>query len=135
MLTNVILGWLLGLLSIIIIDLNRDRRQKREIEKGIRIELLEIKQRIVGSVYLIASQRGKYDRDLLKWIDENYTDYIGTYVTDNTKKTLKDLIQMSDEELELLSKNPLGWISPDGLDFNSVISSSFRLKSRSCVIY
>ncbi len=61
------LGWLLGLLSPIIVDAITKRHRNVEIRKAIISELGEARLAFAGSVYLLESRFGSYDRALLEW--------------------------------------------------------------------
>ena len=95
-----LLGWLLGILSPLIIDRVKRHHQKEEFKKGLLVELEDVRYRLAGAVYLISSRFGRYNRDLLNWMHKISTDY-------NDQKRLEaieKLMKLSDKEIDALAR-------------------------------
>ncbi|MBI3778746.1 MAG: hypothetical protein HY274_07535 [Gammaproteobacteria bacterium] len=93
----VILGWLLGLLSPLVVQGIRNEYRRREIEKGILAELVDVRFRMASVVYITTIRFGNYDRDLVKWLIPLFEEYQG----ENPKENLLDLLR---KQLELDDK-------------------------------
>jgi len=94
------LGWLLGVFSFLIIDEVKRHFQKKEFKKGLSIELEDVRHRLSGAVYLLCSRFGTYNRDLLNWMFKIYAQY------DDQKmlRHIETLLKSSDEEIDAYAK-------------------------------
>ncbi len=92
-------GWILGLFSPIIIDHIKKKRELDEIKQGLKVELDEIRYRLVGTVYLLASVYGPYDKELIEWLYSELKQYSGTYTKDNQLKVLKSFLELDNQQL------------------------------------
>ena len=61
-----ILGWLLGLLSPVILDWIKNRKKKKELRESFFNDLNDIRGRLIGLVYLTTSKFGNFNRELLE---------------------------------------------------------------------
>ncbi len=95
----VMLGWVLGLFSHIILDHIKKNRELDEIKQGLKVELDEIRFRLVGTVYTLASHYGPYDKEVIEWLYSEFKQYSGTYRKDNTLKYLKSLLEIDNQQL------------------------------------
>jgi hypothetical protein len=86
----IILGWLLGLLSPIIVATVQRHYRHREIRSGIIGELGELRFRMAAAVWLFEGRFGTYDRTMLNWLVSVLESYKGatdaTRLLDNVKK-------------------------------------------------
>jgi len=88
-----LLGWLLGILSPLIIDRVKRHHQKEEFKKGLLVELEDVRYRLAGAVYLISYRFGIYNRDLLNWMHKISIDY-----NDQKKlEAIEKLMKLSDK--------------------------------------
>ncbi len=71
------MGWLLGLLSPVIVDSIKRKREIREVRLGIMTELRELQYRLTGVVFLISKHFGNIDRALLQWAHDIVVEYEG----------------------------------------------------------
>lgn len=62
------IGWLAGVLSPILADLARERRQAGHIRQGIFLELSEARLTCAITFYLVRGRLGRLDRNDLIWI-------------------------------------------------------------------
>lgn len=98
------LGWLLGLLSPIIVDKIRKKHKLEEIKGGLISELDEVKCRLVGAVYLLAPHYETYNKELIEWVYSNLEKYSGGYIKEGTLKALEPLLKLDDGQLAELQK-------------------------------
>ena len=61
-----IMGWLLGLLSPVILDWIKNRKKKKELRESFFNDLNDIRGRLIGLVYLTTSKFGNFNRELLE---------------------------------------------------------------------
>lgn len=61
------LGWLLGLLSPIVVDAIRRKREVKEVKKALLTELSDLQFRLASTVWLASIRTGKFDRSFLEW--------------------------------------------------------------------
>ena len=95
-----VLGWLFGIASPLIVDRVKRHYQKKEFKKGLSIELEDVRYRLSGAVYLICSRFGTYKRDLLNWMYKIHAQY-------NDQKRIErieTLLKSSDEEIDAYAK-------------------------------
>lgn len=95
------LGWLLGIFSILIVDEVKRLFKKKDFKKGLSIEVQDIGYRLSGVVFLLYLRFGTYDRDLLNWMFKIYSQY-------NDQKMLQrieTLLKSSDEEIDAYAKH------------------------------
>jgi len=101
----VILGWLFGLLSPLIVDAVRDSRRKEEIAEGVKTELRELRLRCAMTLYGVYEYLGKWDRSFFSWLVEVLDDYHGehTHRRDNLFVAVKEFLKRTDDELSALA--------------------------------
>jgi len=97
-------GWLLGLLSPIIVDAIKTRYKKEEFRKAIISELKEIQYRLSCNVFLLNRRFGTIDKQLLLWTSKIFKSYTGIYAETRSLETLERQLKLSNEELENLSE-------------------------------
>src|SRR3990170_5337161 len=61
------LGWLLGLLSPIVVDAIRRRREIKEVKNALLSELGDLQFRLANTVWLTSIRAGQYNRSFLDW--------------------------------------------------------------------
>ena len=57
-----LVGWLMGLLSPLIVDSIRRRRERKEIKQALITELQELQYRLASGVFLTTQKLGECDR-------------------------------------------------------------------------
>lgn len=98
------LGWLLGLLSPIIVDTIKRRRELKEFKKALITELREVQFRLMATVYLVATHMGKYDRNLLEWIRPIAERYTGINRIDRIFENVQKHLALTDDQLNIISE-------------------------------
>lgn len=104
--TNILfllLGWLLGILSPLIVDRVKRRYQIDDVKRGILTELKEARSRLAMMAYVIAVRLGGYDRNLLTWIASVLKEYEGSEPKDEALKAIERLSKLTDEQLAALA--------------------------------
>jgi transcriptional regulator with XRE-family HTH domain len=99
-----LLGWLLGIFSPLIVDYVKRRYQKNDVRRGIVTELKEIRSRLGMSVAMLATRLGKYDRNLLIWTERMLQEYEGTEPKEEVLKAIQGLLKLTDEQLAAIAK-------------------------------
>jgi len=99
-----LLGWLLGLLSPLITDAIKHRRERRETEAAIRVELKEVQFRLVGTIWLLATRTERFNRSLIDWMRPIVERYKGLNPTDGVVQTFKSTEGLTDEQLAGLAR-------------------------------
>ncbi|GAH76864.1 unnamed protein product, partial [marine sediment metagenome] len=98
-----LLGWLLGLISPLLVDEMKKYIKKKVIKTGVLTELKEIKFRLAAIVFSINSKYRMLDRELLNWLRPLIKESEGTY----EKKLLKQierLVKLDDEQLKAIDE-------------------------------
>lgn len=99
-----LIGWLLGIFSPLIYDEVKKRQHRKEIRIGILTEFKELRYKLMGSVYLVETRFGNYDRKLLEWLKPIVQDYKGTHKKDNFFKSIESHLNLTDEQLSAISQ-------------------------------
>ena len=74
-----VLGWVLGLFSPLIVSGIERRRDRRIIGSAIRSELSELRFRLMSVAHLIAIRTGTADREFLRWAEPIAQQYEGVH--------------------------------------------------------
>lgn len=107
-----LLGWLLGLLSPLVVDGARKRRQTPALYRALMRELQDLRYRLVMSVYLIQQSRGRLTPEILHWAIPLVEKYDGSYRSNAMVSRLRKLVSGPEDEL-----NPTaGQRAADGVD-------------------
>ncbi|MEM6232092.1 hypothetical protein [Shewanella scandinavica] len=69
---SIFLGWLLGMLSPVIVSRIYRYYKRNDLHSGISKEINHIKERLILTLDTISHTTGSYDRELIKWLLENY---------------------------------------------------------------
>jgi hypothetical protein len=96
-------GWILGLLSPIIVDLIKRQQERQEIQTALTTELQELQFRLLAMVYLIAHEKGVYDRKLLKWIQSTMVNYTGIHRDTTLLNEVESLLKLTHQELSTVA--------------------------------
>jgi type II secretory pathway pseudopilin PulG len=99
----VVLGWLLGIGSPLIVDSIKRQFQKKSLRSAIHTELRELQLRLAMTAYLIASKQGIYDRNLLNWMANICSRYPSEDARSISEK-IQSLLVLSDQQLQSLAE-------------------------------
>jgi hypothetical protein len=78
---SIMLGWLLGMLSPVIVSRITRHYKKNDLHEGILAEVNNVKTRVVFTAHLLCQAYGEYDRDFVRWCLENVDSKNGKYTT------------------------------------------------------
>ncbi|MDO8585928.1 MAG: hypothetical protein Q7T82_02705 [Armatimonadota bacterium] len=96
------LGWLLGVLSPIIVDGIRRRREIAEVKPAIGAELRALQAKLAATTYHIAKRFGAPNRPLLEWVKSVFDAYDGPNADKEQSKAIGALLAYPDAELTVL---------------------------------
>jgi len=103
-----IVGWLLGILSNIIIEKRGAKKIKTETTKGILVEIDELKDFCLSVNLVCARELGKYDRSLFEWLKPSLFKFLEKTkydFQDNLEELLKNFEKLDDhEQYEILKQ-------------------------------
>lgn len=71
-----LVGWVLGLLGPFIIDWIKLRIRKTKTLKAMMTELMQLRMRLVMNRYILERRYGKYDKELLRWVEPRIREYV-----------------------------------------------------------
>ena len=94
-----LVGWLMGLLSPLIVDAIRRRRDRKEIKHALITELQELQFHLASGVYLITQKLGKCDRKFFEWFLPIVEHYEGPFISDQRIEYVKAALKLTDEQL------------------------------------
>lgn len=96
---GVILGWVLGLGSALIVDKVKGREKREVVQRGILTELREVAHRLLFVVFLTKRRHRKMDRNLLEWMQTQIDKYAGPNPKDGVLASVKGLLLQTDADL------------------------------------
>ena len=94
-----ILGWIFGLLSPLIVDSIRRRRDIRDVRSSLRTEIHELHYRLACAAYYIEMRNGLVTRNSLEWLKPILQSYRGLNPVDGLQKSIDMQLALTDEEL------------------------------------
>ncbi|EWG99933.1 hypothetical protein Q427_22255 [Halomonas sp. BC04] len=100
-----ILGWLLGLLSPLIVDAVRRKRIRRDLVKAIKTESEDLQSRVVVSSFLLAQRYGDLSREYLNWLSPKLQAYRGCEPIQRIRDLVDHLISAPDEEFNAMREH------------------------------
>lgn len=100
----IFLGWLLGMLSPIVVNAITKRHRNNEVRKTILSELDWARLSFASNVYILESRFGTYDRQLLEWILPVLKNYKGPNPTEEMAKLVQKHTALSDAELAQIAQ-------------------------------
>ncbi|MCX9440122.1 hypothetical protein, partial [Vibrio cholerae] len=95
---SIILGWLLGILSPVIVSRVTRQYKRDDLHKGIMKEVDHIRERLLGNMHLLSHRTGSFDRELAKWLLEKYSELDA--VNPIILESYKTLLAADDTEFE-----------------------------------
>lgn len=98
-LAYLVLGWMLGLLSPLILDKIKARRERRELAVAIRAEAEDLQYRLACVSFLLAQHCGAVSRDYLLWLRPKLAKYKGREPVESGSKFVEALLKASEDEL------------------------------------
>jgi hypothetical protein len=95
----IFLGWLLGMLSPIVVNSITKRHRNIEVRNSILSELDGARLSFASSVYVIESRFGNYDKQLLEWILPVLENYNGPNPTAEMADVIRKHIALPEAQL------------------------------------
>ena len=83
---SISLGWLLGMLSPVVVSRIQRKYTKKDLYLGIANELRSLKYRLVCTAHILCSEYGNYDKEFLQWCVANIE---GSEQEERSKEILK----------------------------------------------
>jgi hypothetical protein len=80
----VLLGWLAGIFSSLILEWNRDSRVTKSLRKALQFELVEFRFRMVGVAFMLATRAGTLSPGRVAWLIAEFETYKGFGVAAST---------------------------------------------------
>ncbi|MEW6615702.1 MAG: hypothetical protein AB1401_09585 [Thermodesulfobacteriota bacterium] len=95
---DVLFGWILGILSPLVVEKVKKRLQREELKDGLIIELEEVQIKLISLTYLMNSDYGTFDRQFLQWIEPLVRKYKGIEISrvTNISKHINSLLLLTD---------------------------------------
>ena len=101
----VALGWLLGIISPVIVDAIRRRRENALGRTAILSELRELAYKLALAAYGVRMEHGTVDHAFLQWLKPLLEQYAGFYDAQAFVPRLRTLIAMNEQELAQMNKH------------------------------
>lgn len=108
---DVVLGWLLGVLSTPLTLYFTGAVEKRRFACALREELSEVRYRLAALIYSLRNHMGLMDRTALEWQHAELMAYPQGEERDRLLQGIRRLIDLTDAQLAALAQNsrdPLG---------------------------
>jgi hypothetical protein len=71
-LLSIFMGWLLGMLSPVVVSRISRKYNRNDLQAGILKEISHIRERLLGTIYLLSQKNGSLDKDLANWLLQRY---------------------------------------------------------------
>lgn len=99
-LASLLLGWLLGLLSPIISDAIKRRRENLQAKQAMRSELHEVSYKLALAAHSIDIHQGVVTRQSLEWLKKHLEGYAGILPSTSILEGARIQLSWSDEQLQ-----------------------------------
>lgn len=103
-----ILGWLLGLFGPWLTDLIQKPYRRAQIRNSLFIELRELRYKLAGVVFLLASNSGTLDRQKLEWAESVMLTDKAHYEDSAVVEALRSVLKSNDAQLQVLAHHAQG---------------------------
>lgn len=97
-----LLGWLLGMLSPLIVDAARRKRLRQDMAQAIKTEAEDLQYRVAITSFLLAQRYGDISRDYLIWLKPKLAAYKGNEPVEGVRQSVEQLISTPDDQLEAI---------------------------------
>lgn len=98
-------GWLLGVLSPLLVQHIQKVFTKRDVQKTLIAELDEFRHRLVNVVFLLKKLQGNWNRELLEWVKSYFDSYEGINKDKSAIESLSRLLELTDDQLTELNES------------------------------
>jgi hypothetical protein len=100
--TYILFGWLLGLLSPVIIDKIKSEYTKKQFFKAICAELHDLQFRVVTVSLTLGQQYGTIDREFLQWIKPIIENYEGNEPNASILELVNSMLTVKESEFNAI---------------------------------
>ena len=94
----IFIGWLLGLLSPVIVDKINSEYSKKQFFKAACAELHDLQYRVAIVCFKLGQGYGKIDKEFLLWLQPIINDYKGNEINITLKKLINSMLKADDNE-------------------------------------
>jgi hypothetical protein len=126
-LVTFVVGWFLGLSGNLIVDEIRRRQLNKEVRSALKIELMELQNRMALAVYGIRSRLG-INRDTVRWVLSMLQAYEGLNKNPQLQALMDKQLAMSDQEFGIFAEIQK---TPDGAAISLMKYSAPQLETKS----
>ena len=100
-LPSIMVGWLFGIASPLIIDKIKGYSKKKSLIKGLLSELDEVQFKLACVAHTLGLRYGKFDREFLLWLQSIFLFYIGIdNRKDSLNKSVGENLKLSDQDIK-----------------------------------
>ncbi|MEJ1162338.1 hypothetical protein V9K97_01470 [Variovorax sp. CCNWLW186] len=99
-----LLGWLLGLLSPVIVDGIKRRRDNKMGRAAIRVELRQLRERLVMAAYGVEDHLGTQTKEKIRWALE----HLSNREDDKIRSAMEMRLNLSDEQFAAVASHLAG---------------------------
>ena len=102
-----VLGWILGLLSPVVVDALTKKRRQAEARQGVLVELGELKLGLASDTFALAGSIGAWDREYLTWLKAVLESSRGAHDEERRQllETVTGLLGLDDQQLAATARN------------------------------
>jgi hypothetical protein len=93
---SILLGWLLGMLSPVIVSNIQKKYTKETLHGGICTEFNELRYILIHNTCILGEKSGKFDRAFLQWFIQKVGEYPDKDITDKTVLAFNELLKSDD---------------------------------------
>lgn len=97
---SLLLGWLFGLLSPIISDAIKRRREDRQARRAMRVELHEVSHKLALAAHNIDIHQGTVTKQSLEWLKKHLEGYAGILPSTPIIELMRTQLSWSEEQLQ-----------------------------------
>lgn len=136
-LLSIFLGWLLGILSPVIVSRITRKYKRDDLKSGFMKEIGHIRKRLLANMHLLSNHTGSFNKELVQWLLEKYRalesvdpklleSYETILASDDAEfEHYKNQISKVEDTGLTLQKYKLAFVNMHLLDF-SIFSSEFQ---------
>ena len=100
--TLILFGWLLGLLSPVIVDKISSEYSKKEFFKATCTELHDLQYRVVILCFMLGQRYGTVDREFLEWIKPILENYKGNEASESVVKVVNSMLIAEENDFNVM---------------------------------
>ncbi len=102
---GIFFGWVLGIISILITELFRNKIKGKETAKSVKVELLHLRFKMALAAYTMNSRLGVLSKEFLLWMNPIIQSYNGPEAVKGFREAFNDLTKMDDNAIKIYSES------------------------------